>query len=220
MRAHVLLTFGLTIGLLWGSTAAQAQNLAVDQPSCVPNEQNGLVRATLNGNLPPGQPVRLYFRWNEYENFYWVAMEPEPAGRYWAIPPKPEDRNEQIEYYAALVDPAGKVMVRTDSKKVPVRDDCPVRLTPKERGVAENLTIGETTPDQQGKKVMGFLCDGVVTRINSDGVRRADDICRACVVAFWPKTVVPMAAAGVVGVIVTDEGPPVSPSRPRQNQNR
>jgi hypothetical protein len=212
MRARLLLTIGLTLVSAGAATVAQAQTITVEPPACVPREQNGLVKASVSG--APGQSLRLYFRWEDYENFYWVAMEPEPGGRYWAVPPKPEKRNEEIEYYAALVDPAGKVVTRSEAKKMPVRGDCQVRLAPRERGVAENLTIGETASDQQGKRVMGFLCDGVVTRINSEGIRRGDDVCRACVIAFWPKVVVPMAAAGVTGVIVIDEGQPVSPSRP------
>jgi hypothetical protein len=96
---------------------------------------------------------------------------------------------------------------------VPVTADCKTQLGPKERGVAENLTVGETAPDQQGKEVFAFLCDGVVTRVNSQGIRRSDDICRACVVAWWPRKSVLLPAAAVVGVIVSDD--PVSPSRPR-----
>jgi hypothetical protein len=209
MRARLLLILGLTLA----STAASAQTITVEPSACVPREQNGIIKASFNGT-PGQQSLRLYFRWEDYENFYWVTMEPEPGGRYWAIPPKPEKRNEEIEYYAAQVDPAGKVVTRSETRKTPVRGDCQVRLSTKERGVAENLTIGETAADQQGKRVMGFLCDGVVTRINHEGIRRADDVCRACVIAFWPKVVVPVAAAGVIGVIVTDEGEPVSPSRP------
>ena len=110
-----------------------------------------------------------------------MTLEPEPGGRFWAMPPKPERRNEQIEYYAALVDPTGKVAARSETQIVPVTRDCRVQLDPKERGVAENLTVGETSPQQQGKKVLGFLCDGVVTRVNSANVRRSDEVCRACV---------------------------------------
>ena len=88
-------------------------------------------------------------------------------------------------------------------------------LSPKERGVAQNLTVGETSPKQQGKKVLAFLCDGVVTRINSAGVRRSDEVCRACVVAFWQRKAVLLAPiAGITGVVVTDQDPEPSPSRP------
>jgi hypothetical protein len=75
--------------------------------------------------------------------------------------------------------------------------------------------VGETSPKQQGKKVMAFLCDGIVTRINHAGVRRADEVCRACVAAWWQRKAVLIPAAAGVGVIITDEPEPEpSPSRP------
>lgn len=209
MRASTLLA-GL---ILAGAVAAQAQTVSVEKPSCIPSEENGIVRATVAGG-GPGQTARLYFRWKGHEDFYWVNMEVDPNARFWAVPPKPEDRNEQIEYYGALVDPAGKVIARSEPQIVKVTKDCKVELNPRERGVAENLTVGETSPKQQGKKVLAFLCDGVVTRINHAGVRRADEVCRACVIAWWQRKAVLLPAAGVVGVIVTDNDPEPSPSRP------
>jgi hypothetical protein len=209
MRASFLLA-----GLIFaGAAAAQAQSVSVERPNCLPSEDNGVVRATVNGG-GPGQAVRLYFRWKDHEDFYWVAMEADPGGRFWAIPPKPERRNEQVEYYAALTDPAGKVVARSEAQIVKVTTDCKVELNPRELGVAENLTVGETSPKQQGKKVMAFLCDGVVTRINHAGVRRSDEVCRACVVAWWQRKAVLLPAAGVIGVVVTDDDPEPSPSRP------
>ena len=210
MRASLLLAGLILAG---AATAAQAQSVVVERPECLPTEDNGLVKATVNGG-GPGQSVRLYFRWREHEDFYWVAMEAEPGGRFWATPPKPEKRNEQVEYYAALVDPAGKVVARSETQIVKVTGDCRPNLGPRERGMAENLTVGETSPKQQGKKVMAFLCDGVVTRVNHAGVRRADEVCRACVIAWWQRKAVILPAAGVLGVVVTDDDPEPSPARP------
>ena len=221
MRASTLLLAGLLLG---GATAATAQSITVEKPSCVPMEDNGLVRATISSTgastaaAGPGLSPRLYFRWREHEDYYWVALEAEPGGRFWATPPKPETRNEQIEVYAALVDATGKAVARSESQFAPVTRGCKSQLGPKERGVAQNLTVGETSPKQQGKKVLAFLCDGVVTRVNSAGVRRSDEVCRACVVAWWQhKTLlVPALTAGtsVIGVVITDQAPEPSPSRP------
>jgi hypothetical protein len=218
MRASTSLLAGLLLACA-AATAASAQSLAVEKPSCVPMEDNGLVRATITGaanGTAPGLSPRLYFRWREHEDFYWVALEAEPGGRYWATPPKPELRNEQIELYAALVDATGKAVARSESVFAPVTRDCKVQLGAKERGVAQNLTVGETSPKQQGKKVLAFLCDGVVTRVNYAGLRRSDEVCRACVIAWWQRkaVLIPTLAtgAGVVGIVVTDQEP--SPSRP------
>jgi hypothetical protein len=211
MRASTFLLAGL---LLAGATAATAQSIVVEKPRCVPQEDNGLVRATVTSS-GPGLSARLYFRWREHEDYYWVALEAEAGGRFWATPPKPELRNEQIELYGALVDATGKVVSRSESQVVPVTKDCGVQLGPKEQGVAQNLTVGETSPKQQGKKVLGFLCDGVVTRVNSAGVRRSDEVCRACVIAFWQrKAVLLTPVAGIIGVVVTGQEPEPSPSRP------
>ncbi|MFL6194434.1 MAG: hypothetical protein ACJ75H_09705 [Thermoanaerobaculia bacterium] len=216
MRARTLLAAGLLVtAAAIAASAAQAQTISAEKPPCFPAEDNGLVRATINAPAA-GQSPRVYFRWKEHEDFYWVAMEAEPGGRFWATPPKPEKRNEQIEYYAALVDPAGKVVSRSETQVVKVTGDCAVQLGPKERGVAENLTVGETSAKQQGKKVMAFLCDGVVTRINHAGVRRSDDVCRACVVAWWQRkgVLIPVAGAALVGIVTVDDGREPSPSRP------
>lgn len=198
---------------------AYAQTITVEPLKCVPKEDNAVVRASLSADSPgqsPGQTPRLYFRWKNQTDFYWVAMEAEPGRRFWGIPPKPEKRNDEVEYYATLVDATGKVGVRSPSQTAKVTDDCKPQLSPKERGVAENLTVGETTPEQQGAKVMGFLCKGVVTRINSQGIRRADEICGPCAVVWWDRksVLIPAFAGGVIGVVVTDRHPEPSPSRP------
>jgi hypothetical protein len=216
MRAtSTFLLAGLLLGaMISGAAAASGQTIMVDKPSCVPMEDNGLVHATATG-VAPGLAPRLYFRWMEHEDFYWVALEAEPGGRFWATPPKPERRNDHLEYYGALVDPTGKVVARSPSQTVPVTSDCKLQLSPKERGVAENLTVGETSPKQQGKKVLAFLCDGVVTRVNYAGLRRSDEVCRACVITFFDrKAVLIPAVAGIAGVIITEPQPEPSPSRP------
>ena len=166
MRARILFAAGLLLlAGIAGITAAEAQSVSIEKPSCLPMEENGVVRAT-GTTAGPGQSVRLYFRWKEHEDFYWVAMEAEPGGKFWAVPPKPEKRNEHVELYGAVVDATGKVVARSEPLMAKVTSDCQVRMSDKERGVAENLTVGETSPKQQGKKVLAFLCDGVVTRVN------------------------------------------------------
>lgn len=213
MKAHRFFAVALLLG-----SAASAQSISVERAECLPKEDNGLIRATVSSPAA-GQWARLYFRWKNEANgdkaFYWVPMEPEANGSHWATPPKPEKRNGAVEYYGALVDPTGKTVARSQTLVSPVRGDCRVQLNARERGVAENLTVGETSPDQQGREVLAFLCDGIVTRVNFAGLRRSDDVCRACVVAWRRKgVVVPALAAGLVGVIIGDEDPEPSPSRP------
>lgn len=209
-------TRGLFVALSFlACAAAQAQAFTVEPLKCVPREDNAVVRAALSADVP-GQTPRLYFRWQGQTDFYWVTMEPEPARRLWAVIPKPEKRNDLVEYYTALVDANGKVAVRSPGQTSRVANDCKAPLNTKERGVAENLTVGETTPEQQGAKVVGFLCKGVVTRVNAQGVRRSDEICGPCAVVWWDRksVLIPAFAGGVIGVIVSDRNPEPSPSRP------
>lgn len=214
MRVRILMATGLLLaGAIAAAGAQSLQTATLEKTSCLPREQNGVVRANLSP-LTTGQSPRLYFRWRDHEDFYWVALEAEPGGHYWAIPPKPEMRNEQIEVYSAVVDATNRVVARSESQIIKVTNDCRVQLSEKERGVAENLTVGETSAKQQGQKVLAFLCDGVVTRINHAGIRRSDEVCRACVIAWWQRKaiLIPAAITGV-GVVVT-EPPEPSPSRP------
>jgi len=70
--------------------------------------------------------------------------------------------------------------------------DCPVLLTEVEFGWASNLTVGETTEAQVGNPVFHWLCDGIITRLGANGVYRADEYCRGCVVGgFFPPTLGP-----------------------------
>ena len=214
MRARTLFAAGL---LLVGAATAHAQSVSIEKPSCVPQEDNGVVWG--NATATPGQTVRLYFRWKDHEDFYWVAMEPEAGGRFWATPPKPEKRNEQVELYSALVDPDGRIVARSASQMVKVTRDCKVQLNTKQLGVAQNLTVGETSPKQEGKKVLGFLCDGVVTRVNYESIRRADGVCRSCVIAWWQRKGVIIPAALLGGGLIVEppghhHGHEPSPSRP------
>jgi hypothetical protein len=210
MKVRILIATGL---FLAGTAVGRAQTVTLEKTDCLPQEENGVVRAAIP-SLTTGQAARLYFRWKEHEDFYWVALEAEPGGRYWAVPPKPERRNDHVEAYAAVVDPTNKVVARSESQMIKVASDCKVQLSEKERGVAENLTVGETSAKQQGQKVLAFLCDGVVTRVNHAGIRRSDEVCRACVIAWWQRkaVLIPVALTGI-GIVVRDRPEP-SPSRP------
>jgi hypothetical protein len=197
------------------AAVASAQTISIQEPKCIPDQDNGVIRASLSADVP-GHAARLYFRWKGQTDFYWVTMEAEPGRKFWGIPAKPEARNEQVEYYVAMVDPTGHVGSRSENKIAKVSKDCDVKLTPKERGVAENLIVGETTPEQQGEKVVGFLCKGVIARVNSEGIRRSDEICGPCAVVWWQdkRVLIPALAGGLVGVVVSDDDPVASPSRP------
>ncbi len=195
--------------------AAAQPGISVEQVSCLKFGANQVIYASTSAE-PPGATPRLYFQWTDHPHYYWTDFEREGQGRYWGIPPKPETRNTQVEYYGSLLDAAGKEIARSTLRKARVTADCKVELTPQQLGAASNLTVGETMADQQKKRVLGFLCDGIVTRVDPKNIKRADEICRSCVVAWWalPEVLVPAGAAtaGIVTAIVDQPEP--SPSRP------
>ena len=196
---------------------AQVPKVTVEQIDCLPRSDNGVVNASIDPEVGGAVP-RLYFQWEEDEDYYYVRMLPVGRGRYWGVPPKPDEENEAVKYYVALVDPQEQVLARSETLMAPVDDDCTIELTEHQRGFAENMTVGETTFEQAGEIVEGFLCDGVVTRIDPLGILRGDDKCRACVIAWWEKKgiLIPAAAGAVgLGILISRNDPaeasPVTP---------
>lgn len=124
--------------------------------------------------------------------------------------------NEPTEYFGTIYDMSGNRIARSDMKVVEVRESCEVELTEQQLGESENLTVGETAEWEKGEEVFHWLCDGVVTRIDSQRVLRADERCRACVIAWWQKkeVLIPAIIVPPAIVISTRDDPPVSPSGP------
>ena len=130
--------------------------------------------------------------------------------------------NEPSEYYYSVHDAQGRLVAKSKTRVVEVRENCRQDLNEMQRGEAENMTIGESAHWQRGEEVFHWLCDGIVTRLNPNGVKRADEFCRACVIAWWkkPEILIPTAAAVAVGggILVFDDpdDEPVSVSVPTQ----
>lgn len=206
-----LLSILALVVIMPGALLAQAPTITVEEVECIPNNDNGVVRGTVEPEVG-GAQVRLYFRWDDHGPFYYVVMEAAGGGSYWATPPKPVDENHQVEYYVAVVDPEGSVIGQSEPTVTPVTNDCDAELSQKERGMAENLVVGETEDEQMGEQVYGFLCDGIISRIGPDGVLRADSICRRCIVAWWDKPEALVPAAVLLGGTTTILE--ASPSRP------
>jgi len=124
---------------------------------------------------------------------------------------------EPTEYFAAVYDGYGTRVAQSALRVVQVTDDCPVTLTLKEQGLAENLTVGETADWQVGERVFHWECDGVVSRVDRVGIWRGDESCRACVIAWWkrPAVIVPLGAAVLGGgIILLHDGEEASPFLP------
>jgi hypothetical protein len=246
-----LLTPACLVVACMGSALGAQPAFDVEQISCLPLENNAVLRATV-GSLEGGDEVRLYFRrLSPVGAFYYVAMLPSGAGKYWTTFPQAEDREQQhltdewydilkdrdwmqghdrdwlddylrdqgqeaAEYYVAVIAGDGAVRGRSKTMLTSVRgNDCFEPLTPQQAGLAQNLTIGETSSAQEDKEVFHWLCAGIVTRIDPMNVLHPDEYCRACVVGFGFVPPIASAAAGVVsGVIITQPPTEASPRQP------
>lgn len=217
-----ILSFAATVLLVAAAfapyaAAQQPPTINVPDVPCMPSEANGVIYATVNPEVGGAMP-RLFFRWDDHGAMYWLDMVADGGGRYWAVPPKPEPQNSRLEYYVASTNSAGRTLARSESMFSPVDDDCSVELTPRQVGVANNLVIGETIGAQEGNRVLGFLCDGIVSRVNPQGILRPDEVCRGCVIPWWAKEeyLVPAAAVPAAGLLVccSGGGEEASVSRP------
>jgi hypothetical protein len=152
--------------------------------------------------------------WEELKDRDWM----DGRDRDWLEKWLEERDYEAAEYYVAVYDSAGERLESSPITLVEVLDqeECEVTLDRRQDGWAQNLIIGETQDDQVGGPVFHWLCDGIVTRIGTDDVIRADEYCRACVVALIPLWVAggALAAALIAEEIIDPDRPPASPSRP------
>ncbi len=143
--------------------------------------------------------------WEILKDREWMAGH----DREWLKEWLEKQEEEAAEYYVAVYDASGKLLARSETRLVEVwqPEDCPVTLDRRQAGWAGNLTVGETTAVQASRCLFHWLCDGVVTRIDWEGVLQPDDCCRACVIAgLWPL------AGG--GVLIA--GPPLQEASPQQ----
>lgn len=155
----------------------------VEDIKCLPNGDHGVVRARVANDVPESS-VRLNFRRRSAKrDYYYTQMEHDGAGRYWGVLPKTDDAVDRIsrqgspaEYFVSVFDSTGQQLARSTAQMSFVAD-CPVELSPREFEKAESLTVGETALWQREQKPMGWLCDGIVRRINDQGIVRTDKIC-------------------------------------------
>ena len=106
---------------------------------------------------------------------------------------------EPVEYFVAVVGASAQIIAQTPMMVGEVRSQssCRVELTPEQLGEAANLVIGETAPWQIGEPVFHWMCEGVVTRIGENNVKRADETCRGCVPCISQAAILTNTQQGV-----------------------
>lgn len=164
-----------------------------------------------NGDLDAGV-IRERASVGRLEKRDWMAQRADPEFQAWLQ----KQKYEPAEWYVAVVDPDGRQLARSEVRLAPVAADCRAALTTRQQGAGENLVVGHTAAWQDGQRVFHWLCDGVVTRIDPQGIEHADSSCRACVIGWWPYTVAgTVGALGAIAIVDESPRPPeISPSRP------
>jgi hypothetical protein len=201
------------------SGGATAPLIYATFPSCIQKGENSVVTATVTP--PTGwSSVRVYFRRIGTQDFYYLEMRSAGDGQYWAVLPKPEDIPAGVEARVAVKDADGRETTGP-VQSIIVTPECKTFLSPDQWRYSQNLVVGETATSQQGKRVLEFLCDGIISRIDAAGQLRQDNECRKAVIAAAAggstgKFLVPLGiglvvGGGAVAVIKNHEKEPASP---------
>ena len=92
LRTTCAILFG---ALLAGSVFAQPPSITTGDLTCLPVENNAEFTAAVAPEISGDQTLRLYFRrLNPVGSWYYHLMNPEGAGDYWTVFPRPEDREQ------------------------------------------------------------------------------------------------------------------------------
>jgi hypothetical protein len=210
----------LLVALVAGDALA-APVITVMAPGCLPPKGNGIVTAMVQPPTGLGS-VRVYFRKAGSPDFYYLEMRSAGNGTYWAALPRPEEGTKIVEYQVAAQDSQGKE-TRSTLQKVDVLSSCKPVLTPDQSTAAQNLVVGETTLDQHNRSVLGFLCPGIISRIDFNGQIRSDEYCRQTIIAGaagygvgnkWLTPLLVGAGAGWAGAVISREKTECSCSNP------
>lgn len=205
---------------LVAASAARAQYPAIEftPPPCVPAQGNTLVEATITP-AEGWSSIRTYFMRDGRTEAYFVEMRGVENNKFWTVLPKPDEDTVAVSVQIAVRDDQGRE-TRSPARTVPVVKECRVDLTQDQLALSRNLVVGETLAGQYGGGVLGFLCEGIVLRMNYRGDLRPEDCCCEAAMLVYAKDkklLLPLVILGGVGagtVISGGGGGEVSASRP------
>lgn len=162
--------------------------------------------------------VRTYFRAAGKPDYYFLEMRALGQGKYFTVIPKPKSETKGVDMRIEVRDADGTAAKSADAT-VQVTKGCSATLNAEQTKLAQNLVAGETIQNQKDKEVLGFECEGVVSRIDVRGVLRPDEACRKAAIAAANRKaiLIPALAVGAGGAAVVildkDEKKETSPSR-------
>jgi hypothetical protein len=196
MLGHNLRGFGLSsaaprmtwlIGLAWGAIAPLTFAAGANQPDlradrCVPAATYARVDFH-DPRLPAGRAVRVYFHSQNARTEHYIEMRRDASGRYSAVLPKPNADSRYVDYRIATMDERGQLTTR-EQRRLAVGADCSASNLPTaaETKKVEHLVIGT---DVEGPIMpVGFLCDGIIGRIDPAGQLQSYDACSEQALSF------------------------------------
>ncbi len=205
--------------LLSHTALAQTASIALSSAGCVTRDANVVVAASVTPDAA-WSSVRLYFRRGGEPDYYYLEMRSAGDGAFWASLPLIGRDTSSVEYYVVVRDAEGReAAVPTESGSVDPA--CRVVLTEDQARYAQNLVVGETTPAQRNAAVSGFLCTGVISRIQWTGELVPDEYCRQELIAKAAadeerRILIPLLILGTGGVVaIIKETDPREASSPR-----
>jgi hypothetical protein len=213
----------LVVVALTAPASLHAQTAAINPgfPTCMPEEGNSVVTLTI---VPETgwATVRTYFRELGSNDWYWVEARNEGKGAYWCVLPRPEDETKTVEMQIRARNGEGKETT-TSIQRVNVTSSCKPVFTPPQAHLAQNLVVGETIIGQRDKEILGFVCPGVISRVDYTGELKPDEYCRKAAILLAASAqnkaaLIPLlvlgGGGGVIAIVDDDDDPPASPSRP------
>jgi hypothetical protein len=207
----------LVLLALAASAFAQAPVISPAPPKCIPKRDNAVVVAHVWPETG-WSSVRVYFRKEGLADFYYLEMEQAEDATYWASLPKPEGDTKVVEIQVAVVDAQSRE-TRGPLDKVQVSSDCDLSLSAAELYAAQNLIVGETVQSQKGGAVVGFLCDGIISRLDLAGLLSGDEYCCQALMAAAGKgkkllPLLLLGGTGGSGAVKWEEEQETSPPSP------
>lgn len=203
-RKTVTFLVGVAFTVLFaGGALAGPPSFTVKAPSCIPEDENAAVIAVIEPATGWGS-VRTYFRRAGTADYYFLEMRTGDGGQYWAVLPKPDNGTTAVELFIAVKNADGEES-RSALQKIAVTSKCKITPTLAELSFAHNLVVGETVVAQKGGGVLGFLCEGIISRIDYAGELRTDDYCcrELMLLAANKSTLLPFLLIGGTGGGIT-----------------
>jgi hypothetical protein len=151
--------------------AAAAEQIPLTASSCITPGQNVRVAA----QLPAGvSSARVYFHADGTTGDYYVDMKPANGAESSAVLPKTATETTSIVVQVRATEASGRSITSAE-KRISVRSSCAeATRTAEDATAASKLVVGQTM-DSQAVVPAGFVDDGIVGVISSDGVLRTKE---------------------------------------------